>query len=693
MDGGFKEGIDLFDVKHVHIFEPQTSNANTKQAIGRATRTCGQKGLNFNARRGWPLNVYIYDTELSQKDKSTYKVSTLHELFLTGLDLRKFVLADEIERYAIVSSIDYNLNKNIHNFKLESDFDMPPLESFFTKTRFGGGTNDKVDCAAKCGKSPTDKVPVSVAQMLLAWLSMGRIVSKTKKERIREYLCYHMKRDKVFCQKLNEVYENTKQFCLDNDVIIFMYIDKLDENYKRQVQKILDTYKIPQPPKIQPFILKQKLINSVYGQYAWPKVAMENLCEVKPDALVKTTDFKFTPTQEFVRHYFTPNVPEKGLLLFHSVGTGKTCTAIATASSSFEQENYTILWVTRTTLKSDVWKNMFDQVCNMNLKEKIDNGLKLPSDLTKKKKLLSKSWTIEPISYKQFTNLITGKNKQLQEKLVGINGTKDMLKKTLLIIDEAHKLYGGHDLPAQERPNMPKLYEMLQNSYKESKEDSVKVLLMTATPYTNDPMEFVKLLNLIREKPISEDFETFSKTYLNETGSFTNSGKVMFMNEVSGLISYLNRELDARQFAQANITKQLVSISKSISPFSSSKELKSHYKNLIKQNTDKVDDLKEEKRTLKKRATEYTKEIKTKKVSECTGDKRTKEECKERVRREKAELVDRKEQVQQETKDVDKVLKETENYKKEITKKQKEDAKLLKTDFSQEKLFKEKCGV
>ena len=32
------------------------------------------------------------------------------------------------------------------------------------------------------------------------------------------------------------------------------------------------------------------------------------------------------------------------------------------------------------------------------------------------------------------------------------NGENDILKKTLIIIDEAHKLYGG-DLKAVERPN------------------------------------------------------------------------------------------------------------------------------------------------------------------------------------------------------------------------------------------------
>ena len=60
---------------------------------------------------------------------------------------------------------------------------------------------------------------------------------------------------------------------------------------------------------------------------------------------------EFNCTQNFIMDYFKPESPYKGILAWHSVGTGKTCTGIATASSSFEKEGYTILWVTRTTLK------------------------------------------------------------------------------------------------------------------------------------------------------------------------------------------------------------------------------------------------------------------------------------------------------------------------------------------------------
>ena len=47
-DSGFKEGIDLFDVKYVHLFDTPLNDADRKQAVGRATRTCVK----------WVLNLY-----------------------------------------------------------------------------------------------------------------------------------------------------------------------------------------------------------------------------------------------------------------------------------------------------------------------------------------------------------------------------------------------------------------------------------------------------------------------------------------------------------------------------------------------------------------------------------------------------------------------------------------------------------
>ncbi len=452
MDSGFKEGIDLFDVKYVHIFEPQSSPADQKQVIGRATRTCGQKGLLFHPTNGWPLHVFNYDLVMPGAlskgfaNKDTGLALYLHAL---GVDLRLINFTAELEEIAMHGAVDYELNKNIHEFSI------------------GNG----------------DSSIVGGANCITAYNA-----------------------DSLFLNRSEITHDTMKSF-----------------------------------------------INKNFKDYAWNDVKMENLCGYAgPETQTGgATIMKYTPTQAFIKNYFRPENPIKGMLLYHSVGTGKTCSAIASASYAFERQGYTILWVTRTTLKNDIWKNMFDQVCSDTIREKIELGAQIPDENAKRMRLLSKSWSIRPMSYKQFSNMITGGN-SFYKALVKKNGTEDPLRKTLLIIDEAHKLYGGADLSSIERPDMDVFARAIYNSHIVSGENSVKLLLMTATPITNDPMELIKLVNLCKpmEQKIPDHFETFSQLYLDETGKFHNAGEKKFLDQIAGHISYLNREKDARQFSQ-----------------------------------------------------------------------------------------------------------------------------------------------
>jgi hypothetical protein len=462
MDSGYKEGIDLFDIKYVHIFEPSVTAADQKQVIGRGTRTCGQKGLEFHPTMGWPLHVFVYDLQFSDPVNKLFgNTSTGMELFLKALnlDVRLLNLTYELENLCIEGSVDYELNKNIHSFSIGSG-------------QLGG--------ASQSG--------------------------------------------------------GTRPFLYDPTVTI----------QRRFGHDEMKDY-----------------INNYFKQFSWEKIKMENQCVPKTTKGGAAAELiEYTPTQAFVSNFFTPQNPLKGMLLWHSVGTGKTCTAIATATASFERQGYTILWVTRTTLKNDIWKNMFNQVCHEILKLRIQNeGLVIPSEQSKRMKLLSPAWRVRPMSYKQFSNMVSKQN-NIYTSMVKINGELDPLRKTLLIIDEAHKLYGGGDLSTIETPDMPALHNSLMNSYKVSGADSVKLLLMTATPIQFEPMELVKLINLCKEEyeQIPSQFDDFAREYLNDDGHFTKSGKATFLNDIAGHISYLNREKDARQFSQPIIQHVLTDV-------------------------------------------------------------------------------------------------------------------------------------
>ena len=194
--------------------------------------------------------------------------------------------------------------------------------------------------------------------------------------------------------------------------------------------------------------------------------------------------------------------------------------------------------------------------------------------MSAKLKYLDNKW-IEPISYKQFTNLIDKKNIYYDE-MVKRNGSEDPFKKTLIIIDEAHKLY-SEDTPAIERPDINALKKAIYNSYKISGKDSCKLILMTATPYTTDPMQLFKLLNLLKEDDFfPENFEDFKNEYLDlETYKFNKSKD--FLDKITGYISYLNREKDVRQFAYPVIyIKEVSSINNNIN-FNNSYDIFNNY--------------------------------------------------------------------------------------------------------------------
>lgn len=299
----------------------------------------------------------------------------------------------------------------------------------------------------------------------------------------------------------------------------------------------------------------QRYIAQKYAKFAWQSPVVASGCDVAPQPGKAVV---FSKSQDFVRHYLTPTSPFRGLLAWHSVGTGKTCTAVATATTEFEKEGYTILWVTRNSLVADVWKNMFGAVCSIPMQERLAAGKKIPEKLALQKRLVSKQW-FEPISYRTLQNALIpvakgakkGQVTKLGQELRKRNGATDPLRRTFLIIDEVHKLLDG-DLKASEMADFDKIASAIQDSYKKSGEDSVRLLLMTATPITDNPEGLFKLLNLLipdvsRRLPTIDEFRD---RFTSKDGKITDAGVAFFQDRTKGLISYLNREFDPSTFAQ-----------------------------------------------------------------------------------------------------------------------------------------------
>ena len=257
--------------------------------------------------------------------------------------------------------------------------------------------------------------------------------------------------------------------------------------------------------EISLFAMKYKQLNTVND--------MKTLCT--------SNTFNMSYTQKFIKDYFTPTNSAKGMLLWHSAGSGKTCTGLGVART-FADKGYTIIWVTKASLLQDIKKNLMD--CYG--KDTIDR----------------KRWLV-PMSYRTFTNMLQRNNKYYEE-LVSKNKTD--LRKTLLIIDEAHKLF-DNSLSRQERPDINTLKHIIRL------QSSCRLLLMTATPFMKNHMDLIKLLNLILPDSniLPTNFEQFSNTFLMKDNiHFTEEGAKMFIEIVHRHISYLDISSDITKFAQ-----------------------------------------------------------------------------------------------------------------------------------------------
>tara|TARA_Y100000389_G_scaffold96808_1_gene93510 strand:+ start:3118 stop:6294 length:3177 start_codon:yes stop_codon:yes gene_type:complete len=683
VDNGYKEGIDLFDVKYMHIFEPQTTKADFRQAMGRATRLCGQNGLKFVPNKGWKLDVFTY--HLTHKFENAKNID-LHDVFMqhSGLDLENIKIQEELEKIAIESAVDHDLNHNVNKFVNEDTGSSVNMKDVL---RIKGGASNKytslaskIDCNSnlkfkKIGARTTKNLPFSLTHMEIIYNTfpkgkMPKLLvgykNKTSIEK-RQFFADLLETNKEFCQRMVDFIRDTRFSNLHKKNIFTSHDFKIINNFYNNKNKSTktnsktETALVLYKPKntstkntttnrmapnksdfdyesrrSESFEEFRKRINREFSAFKYDKVQVKNMCDLPQqdsDRIVK-----FTPSQNFISHYFVPKNNEKGLLVWHSVGTGKTCTAIATKSKTWENQGYTILWVTRSTLRGDIWKNMFEKVCDYKIREKISNGDKVPVDLFKKpigeiRKYLNINF-MEPVSFKQFSNASKkinekgdpGKTKNLFSELLKRNGKVDPLRKTLIIIDEAHKLL-SKDLVGQEKPDFDSIQKAIFNSYSVSGKQSCRVLMMTATPFLDEPRSFFKTMNLIIGDPNKRfpvELSDFKKKYnITNDLEFTKQGIQKLQSTFQGKISYLDRRFDPTQFTQPVFTKIASKLSVSDRDISEikkecaekrqthEKECQEIKENNIKLETEKLENSNEiDKLELEEKINEYENEIK-----------------------------------------------------------------------------------
>jgi hypothetical protein len=282
-------------------------------------------------------------------------------------------------------------------------------------------------------------------------------------------------------------------------------------------------------------------INSLFEPYRLE--LQQNKESISCDNIGNTSsDFSLLTHQEIVRDYINLYTPYRGLLLYHGLGSGKTCTSIAIAEGMKDDKKVIIM--TPASLRANYIeelkkcgdllykRNQFwewvSTDTNPEAMESISAVLNLPQEYIRKHR---GAWFInvdkksnyddlndmdkqtleeqlnEMIKQKyQFINYNGLRTKRLEELTSGF--TKNLFDNAVVIIDEAHNLISRivnkikKEKPVEEnergeKGRLPlylavKLYEYLLSA------KNAKIVLLTGTPIINYPNEFGILFNILR---------------------------------------------------------------------------------------------------------------------------------------------------------------------------------------------------
>ena len=284
-------------------------------------------------------------------------------------------------------------------------------------------------------------------------------------------------------------------------------------------------------------------------------------------------DFELLPHQIFVKNFLSFQTPYNGLLLYHGLGTGKTCSAIGIAEEMrqyMKQVNLQqkILIIASPNVQNNFRLQLFDEN-----KLKLENGLwnlntcigtailneinpTQLQGLTKEKVISQINVLIKQYysfkGYNEFANYIKKKimideasNLTLEEKKqMEINNIQAVFNNRLIIIDEVHNIR-----PSQENKEIKRLSNLLLKICKQA--SNLRLLLLTATPMYNNYKEIIWITNLLnsvdKRSTITEDMVfdkegNFIPEKIDEEGKKTEGGKELLKRKLIGYISYVRGE-------------------------------------------------------------------------------------------------------------------------------------------------------
>lgn len=270
-------------------------------------------------------------------------------------------------------------------------------------------------------------------------------------------------------------------------------------------------------------------------------------------------EFSLLTHQRIVRDYLNLYTPYRGLLLYHGLGSGKTCTSIAIAEGM--KSNKQVFVLTPASLKMNFFSEM--KKCGDDLYKKnqywefisiegnpeyltvLSKALSLPIDYVRKNKgawlvNINKEPNFSELSSDEKTSVDLQLNEMIRSKYKDINynglnmnilnkltdnQTRNPFDNAVVIIDEAHNFVSRIVNKIKQKNSISYiLYDYLM------KATNVRIVLLSGTPIINYTNEIGILYNILRGY-----IKTWNMTVNVQTSQKVDTNAILDMFDKAGL--------------------------------------------------------------------------------------------------------------------------------------------------------------
>lgn len=279
----------------------------------------------------------------------------------------------------------------------------------------------------------------------------------------------------------------------------------------------------------------QTFLEIYYGSKDSPKhqelIGYGNRC-IENDSAENLLSFPQSVVQTIMKGIaHTPRTTNRGLLVWHSVGSGKTLTATCVMDSFWETDK-NIVFVTSVEASNSNPPSNFHKLASKFLPRFKGKDVEKVAEEFKKRRV--RFFTFATLAhYLLIANPLKG-----VKTPEDIQRHKELLKNAIIVIDEVHNIF--KPLPNQKVENDAVRKFLID--YDNPLTSDLKIVILTATP-GDTPQDVVNLLNMVRDTkdlPLS----------LPDTKNYADLQN--FGRRIKGLVSYFDMSKDYTKFPRVS---------------------------------------------------------------------------------------------------------------------------------------------